>query len=323
MPEPAPDLLPIAVTLGDPAGIGPEIVLKALQAEPWASGCIVVGDAANLARQAASLGLPMPAHVHRIDADENAEVRPGEPGPLSGDIAYRSVLKAVGLQQSGRVRAIVTAPLAKSAMQAAGHDFPGHTELLAALAGGVPVRMMLANDELRVVLVTIHLPLRAALDRLDESVILETLQIADRSLRLFGLAEPRLAVAGVNPHAGEDGLFGREEIDLVAPAVRRARESGIQASGPWPPDTVFMMARGGRRFDAVIAMYHDQGLIPVKYNGIENGVNITLGLPYVRTSPDHGTAFDIAGQGIADPSSLLSALRMADELSRPGALPAA
>lgn len=225
------------------------------------------------------------------------------------------------MAQAGAVRAVVTAPISKEAMQAAGHHYPGHTELLAELAGGVEVRMMLANAELRVVLVSIHVALSEAVRTLDAPLIVRTLQIADRALRAAGLAAPRIAVAGLNPHAGEAGLFGREEIDIVAPAISEARAQGIDARGPFAPDTVFMRARGLAEFDAVIAMYHDQGLIPIKYLGLDQGVNITIGLPFVRTSPDHGTAFDLAGragadgQGLADPSSLIAAIAQADMLS--------
>jgi len=218
---------------------------------------------------------------------------------------------------AGRVRAVVTAPLSKEAMNAAGHRYPGHTEILAEVAGGVPVRMMLANQELRTVLVTIHTPLRQAIEQLTTDSILETIRLTHAHLLATGFA-PRIAVAGLNPHAGEGGLIGREEIDMIEPAVAAARREGIDATGPHAPDTVFMRARGFAEFDVVIAMYHDQGLIPVKYLGLEDGVNITVGLPFVRTSPDHGTAFDIAGKGVADTRSLAAAIRMADEMSRGG-----
>lgn len=219
---------------------------------------------------------------------------------------------------AGEVRAVVTAPLSKAAMNLAGHHYPGHTEILADLAGGVPVRMMLANLELRTVLVSIHVPLLEAVRSLSTDGILQTIQLTDRFLRQTGLPSPRIAVAGLNPHAGEGGLLGTEEQETIEPAVRAAQAQGIDASGPYPPDTVFMRARGFRHFDVVIAMYHDQGLIPVKYLGVDDGVNLTVGLPYVRTSPDHGTAFDIAGQDRADPASMLAAIRMADRLSRAG-----
>jgi 4-hydroxythreonine-4-phosphate dehydrogenase len=221
----------------------------------------------------------------------------------------------------------VTAPLHKEALAAAGVAFPGHTELLQAEAAAwqgrrvadVPVRMMLANDELRTVLVSVHMPLREALDAVTFDNVLQTLRIAHEALaRLLGRA-PRIGVAGLNPHAGEGGLFGREEIEVIAPAVEAARAQGLQVEGPFAPDTIFMRARRAPgkpgEFDVVVAMYHDQGLIPVKYLGVEKGVNVTLGLPLVRTSPDHGTAFDIAGTGRADASSLIEAIRMARRLS--------
>ncbi len=250
-----------------------------------------------------------------------ADLVHGRIDPRAGNAAWQAIVTATRLAQSGVVRAIVTAPISKEALHAAGHDYPGHTELLAELAGGVEVRMMLANAELRVVLVSIHMALAEAVRQLNAPAIVRTLEIADRSLRAAGLAAPRIAVAGVNPHAGEAGLFGREEIDIIAPAIGEARDRGIDARGPFAPDTVFMRARGFAQFDAVIAMYHDQGLIPIKYLGLDQGVNITLGLPFVRTSPDHGTAFDLAGQldptghGLADPASLIAAIEQADALS--------
>ena len=217
----------------------------------------------------------------------------------------------------------MTAPLHKEALAAAGVPYPGHTELLQALcgAGGTApqVRMMLANDELRTVLVTIHMSLRRAIDAVTFDAVLHTVQIAHRSAVQWGLSAPRIAVAGLNPHAGEGGLFGDEEQRIIGPAVQAARALGIDASGPHPPDTVFMRARHTPQhrgeFDLVVAMTHDHGLIPVKYLGVAHGVNVTLGLPFVRTSPDHGTAFDIAGRGVADPSSLLAALTMARRLA--------
>jgi 4-hydroxythreonine-4-phosphate dehydrogenase len=224
----------------------------------------------------------------------------------------------------------VTAPLNKAALSMAGGwlaQFPGHTEMLQALAAAhaqasvsqLPVRMMLANDELRVVLVSIHVSLRDALDAVTFANVLQTLLITHQSLKAVLGRAPKIGVAGLNPHAGEGGLFGREEIDVILPAVAAARLQGVHASDPLAPDTVFMRARGsGTRlaeFDVVLAMYHDQGLIPVKYLGVEKGVNVTLGLPLVRTSPDHGTAFDIAGQGLADASSLIEAIRTAKQLA--------
>lgn len=317
----APDAMrPIALTMGDPCGIGPEIVLKAC-ADPSLPGPLrVIGDARWLARVAARLSLPMPADVdHIVTLPDDLPV--GTIDARAGDAAWRCIVRAAELALRGEVRAIVTAPIAKEAMHAAGHRFPGHTELLAELAGGVEVRMMLANPELRVVLASIHLALRDAVAQLDRAGLVRTIGIADASMRRAGIERPRIAVAGLNPHAGEGGLFGDEEIRIIAPAIAEARAAGIEASGPFAPDTVFMRARGLKEFDLVVAMYHDQGLIPVKYLGIDDGVNITLGLPFVRTSPDHGTAFDRAGQpgpdgrGLADPGSLVAAIRQAASLS--------
>ena len=232
----------------------------------------------------------------------------------AGAAAARCIEAAVTEIQAGRGRALVTAPIHKEALHAAGSPYPGHTEMLQALAGGPPVRMMLANEELRTVLVTIHCSLRDAIERVTRAAVAQTLAITDAALKRMGVAAPRIAVAGLNPHAGEGGLFGDEEIRHIAPAIADARAAGMDASGPYAPDTVFMRARRGE-FDVVVAMTHDHGLIPVKYLGVEQGVNVTLGLPFVRTSPDHGTAFDIAGRGLADPASLAAALSMARRLA--------
>jgi len=328
-PEPpAADARPIAITLGDPCGIGPEIVLKACADRSIAVPLRVVGDAGMLAREAARLGLPMPARIDSI-VDLPVDLRVGQVDARAGDAAWRFIVHDAGLALRGEVRAVVTAPIAKEAMHAAGHRFPGHTELLAELAGGADVRMMLANPELRTVLVSIHVSLRDALDRVTRDNVLQTIVIADAALRRAGIARPRIAVAGLNPHAGEAGMFGREELDTIGPAIAEARARGIEASGPFPPDTVFMRARGLREFDLVVAMYHDQGLIPVKYLGIDDGVNVTLGLPFVRTSPDHGTAFDLAGRpgpdgrGLASPRSLIAAILEADALSAASCRPMA
>jgi 4-hydroxythreonine-4-phosphate dehydrogenase len=276
-------------------------------------------------RAAAPLGLAVLA----IDGPEAATHPPGvieviQAGPAlpedlpygrvdarAGRAAHAAVVLGATLARDGRARALVTAPLHKEALHAAGVSHPGHTEILAELAGGADVRMMLFNDELRVVLATIHVALAAVPGLLTLPGELRSIRLAAEACRRLGVAQPRVAVAGLNPHAGEGGLFGREEIAVIQPAIERARAEGIDASGPWPGDTVFMQARAGR-FDVVVAQYHDQGLIPVKYLGLDRGVNVTLGLPFVRTSVDHGTAFDIAGQGIADPASLIEAVRQAD-----------
>jgi 4-hydroxythreonine-4-phosphate dehydrogenase len=257
----------------------------------------------------------------------------------AGRMAGQSVVWAADAALRGDVAALVTAPLHKESLAAAGmphSQFPGHTEMLqqrAALAAGVPVsempvRMMLANDELRTVLVSIHLALRKAIDAVTTANVLETLLITDKSLTALLGRRPRVAVAGLNPHAGEGGLFGREEIEIIMPAIDAARRRGLDVHGPMAPDTVFMRARAragaaAGEFDVVVAMYHDQGLIPVKYLGVDKGVNVTLGLPLIRTSPDHGTAFDIAGSGRADPSSLIHAMRLARVLVASTAQPVA
>jgi 4-hydroxythreonine-4-phosphate dehydrogenase len=330
---------PIVITMGDPAGIGPEIIAKAYAAQPELTrGTFVVGDLACMRRgtRIAAGGQAPLAIAGIASAAEAAEVPPrcipvlqagpaategpplGQVSAAAGRMAADAVVWAAQAALRGEIAALVTAPLHKEALAAAGVPFPGHTELLqaeAAMHAGVavqqmPVRMMLANDELRTVLVSIHVSLREALDAVTLDRVLETLRITDRTLARALGRRPRIAVAGLNPHAGEGGLFGREELDVIVPAMQAAEQDGLDLHGPFAPDTVFMRARRGE-FDVVVAMYHDQGLIPVKYLGVEKGVNVTLGLPLVRTSPDHGTAFDIAGTGRADASSLLEALRMA------------
>ena len=339
----------IAITQGDPAGIGPEIIAKAFRDAPDAlRGCFVAGDVATLRRAAAVVQPGGPAlPVARIDQPSQAlaaaprcipvlqVLEPCQPDALpplgqisaqAGKAAGDSVFWAARAALRGEVAALVTAPLNKAALSAAGQPyarFPGHTELLQALAAEhlglpvqkLPVRMMLANDELRTVLLSIHVPLRKAIEMVTPGNILESLRITHQSVGAALQKSPRIAVAGLNPHAGEEGLFGHEERDIIAPAVAQARAEGIDARGPFAPDTVFMRARRMAEFDVVLAMYHDQGLIPVKYLGVEPGVNVTLGLPLVRTSPDHGTAFDIAGTGQADAASLLAAVRMARHMA--------
>ncbi len=306
---------PIAISQGDPAGIGPEIIIKALASDPDTAGhCVIHGDPALFRSVAGKLKLPVPAHFEVSGHTRNSPVMTGSPSAESGESAYQAIVSGTRSVLDGNASAIVTAPISKHAMNLAGHTYPGHTELLAELAGGCEVRMMLANQELRVVLVTVHLPLARAVASLTTGLIVQTLRITASSLGRWLGRPPQIAVAGVNPHAGEGGLLGNEEHQIIAPAIDSAQAEGIAAFGPFPPDTVFMQARGLKRFDAVVAMYHDQGLIPVKYLGVEHGVNVTLGLPFIRTSPDHGTAFDIAGTGQADPSSLLAAIRMARQL---------
>ncbi|MDM0083773.1 4-hydroxythreonine-4-phosphate dehydrogenase PdxA [Variovorax sp. J31P179] len=340
--------LPIAITLGDPAGIGPEIIAKAFRdAATDLRGCFVAGDVATVRRAAQAIAatggpalpvalLETPGEVRdvpagcipvlQVVAPTGAPIVHGQVSAEAGRIAGDCVVWAARAALRAEIAAIVTAPLHKEALAAAGFPYPGHTELLQAEAAAhlgrplseVPVRMMLANDELRTVLVSIHMSLRQAIEAVTVDGVLQTLRIAHRALGAVLGRTPKIGVAGLNPHAGEGGLFGSEERDIIAPAIAAARAEGIDADGPHAPDTVFMRARakvdGPGEFDVVIAMYHDQGLIPVKYLGVEKGVNVTLGLPLVRTSPDHGTAFDIAGTGRADASSLIEAVRMARSL---------
>jgi 4-hydroxythreonine-4-phosphate dehydrogenase len=320
---------PIAVTMGDPCGIGPEICAK-LFAAGLPAPALVVGDAGLLRRTAKALGFDVA--VREIADVADAAGAPGElavfgVGALPADLpvgkvdaragraSYDYVVTAIELAMAGAVDAIVTAPIAKEALKAAGIAYPGQTEILADKSGTAEFAMMLANDELRSMLVTIHVSLAEAIRLVTKDRVLRTIRLAHRACREYGIERPRVAVAGLNPHAGEGGMFGREDIDEIAPAIQAARDSGIDASGPWPGDTIFMRARRGE-FDIVVAQYHDQGLIPVKYLGIERGVNVTVGLPFVRTSVDHGTAFDIAGTGRAEHASLRYAFDQALILAR-------
>ncbi len=343
--------LPVAITPGDPAGIGPEIVAKAFRDAPRVlQGCFVIGDVPLMRRAAAMVGgrlpvaqlgtaaealsaplrclpvLPLPASQAPnllLNTELLAQLSIGLVSDLAGKFSAQCVQWAARAALRGEVAALVTAPIHKEAWAAAGVPYPGHTELLQAEAAAhlgkavqdVPVRMMLANDELRTVLVSIHVGLRDAIAAVTFDNVLQTLRIAHASLHATLGRAPRIAVAGLNPHAGEGGLFGRDELEVINPAIAAACHEGIDAHGALPPDTVFMQARGFAKFDVVVAMYHDQGLIPVKYLGVEKGVNVTLGLPLVRTSPDHGTAFDIAGRGVADASSLIESVSQAKLLA--------
>ena len=319
---------PLLMTMGDPAGIGPEIVCKAFASGELADA-VVIGSAGVLRREQRCMValIQDPADLPQVPPGCLPVIEPaGLPSALAGRsrgevhgdngaAAARCIEHAVQLMVAGAGGGIVTAPVHKEALAATGVPFPGHTEMLQALSSSPAVRMMLANSELRVVLVTIHVALRDAIAAVTFDAVLSTLQIAHHAAAAWGQSHPRIAVAGLNPHAGEGGLFGSEEQTIIGPAVRAAQHAGIAASGPFAPDTVFMRARRGE-FDIVVAMTHDHGLIPVKYLGVEDGVNVTLGLPFVRTSPDHGTAFDIAGQGTADPASLVAAVRMARRLAQ-------
>lgn len=301
--------------MGDPAGIGPEVALRAAARVRREADVVWVGDAGVLAETARKLGLAAPRRVDEISALGAKDRRPGRPTRAGAAAAHAAILRGVELVVAGEASGIVTAPVSKKAIQDLGHEFPGHTETIAALAGGAEVRMMMWGPRLRVVLVTTHVPYASVPAALSVERVVRTAEIAADGLRRrFGIRRPRLALAGLNPHAGEGGAFGDDEIRVLEPAVMRATKAGLRLSGPHPGDTVFHLAVEGA-FDAVIALYHDQGLAPFKVLHFRDGVNVTLGLPFPRTSPDHGTAFGIAGRGCADDASMTAALRLAARMA--------
>jgi 4-hydroxythreonine-4-phosphate dehydrogenase len=328
---------PLALTLGDPAGIGPDITLLAWAArrrEPIPP-FVVLGDAAVLAARAKALGLSVPIAeiadpetapglfadaLPLLPVEVSGNVIAGRPDQAAMSAVKQSIERAVLLVQQGAARAVVTNPISKAMLYRAGFAFPGHTEYLASLASTdgqalLPV-MMLVSGPLKVVPVTIHIALHEVPRALTKDLILAVIETTAKDLgRFFGIERPRLAVTGLNPHAGEDGSLGREEIDIITPAIEAAKRKGLDVTGPHPADTLFH-AGARATYDAAIAMYHDQALVPFKTLAFEDGVNVTLGLPFVRTSPDHGTAFAIAGTGKARPTSLIEALRLADAMSR-------
>ncbi|HEX7885670.1 MAG TPA: 4-hydroxythreonine-4-phosphate dehydrogenase PdxA [Phenylobacterium sp.] len=327
---------PLALTLGDPAGIGPEIIVKAWRAlKDQGPAFFVVGDAravgsaptstAGLVRPVSSpseVEAMFPTAIPVLDLPLRGPVVAGQPTAAAAPAIIQWIETAVGLALSKTVSGVVTAPIAKAPLYAAGFKFPGHTEFLGELTSAAsfdgargPI-MMLAAADLRVTLVTVHEPLSQVAGRLDiQSVVNAGLVTAQALRRDFGIAQPRLAVAGLNPHAGESGTIGREEVEIVEPAVRALKDLGIDARGPYPADTLFP-AEVRATYDAAVCLYHDQALIPIKMLDFWGGVNVTLGLPIVRTSPDHGTAFDIAGRGNARPDSLIAAIRLAAEIAR-------
>jgi 4-hydroxythreonine-4-phosphate dehydrogenase len=327
---------PLALTIGDPAGIGPDIALGAFAARKREQipPFVLIGDPAVLSARARALGLDAPlAVVSEIGEGPSrfpdalpvlpilgpGEVRAGRPDRAAAPLITRSIERAVALAEAGTARAVVTNPIAKSVLYGAGFAFPGHTEYLAALASpkGKPPHpvMMLIGPSLKAVPVTIHVPLKEVPGLLTRALIVKTIATTAEGLeRYFGIARPRLAVSGLNPHAGEEGSMGREETDVIAPAIADARAIGLDATGPYPADTMFHEAARAT-YDAAICMYHDQALAPFKTLAFEEGVNVTLGLPFIRTSPDHGTAFALAGTGKASPRSLIEALKLAAAMS--------
>jgi 4-hydroxythreonine-4-phosphate dehydrogenase len=322
----------IALTMGDAAGIGPEIIMKALASADVRARCnpLVIGDAERLRVAGERVGTHLRIETLNDPAEASyrhgnvecidlnlipADLPFGKVSAIAGEAAYRYIERAVRIVEAGQAQAICTAPISKEALHAAGHKYPGHTELLAALTNTAEVSMMLVAPQLRVIHVTTHMGLLDAIERIDAPLVERVIARAHDTLVRAGVKRPRIGVCGINPHAGENGLFGRgEEARKIDPAVAKCRARGWDVKGPLPADTLFFLAARGD-YDIVVAMYHDQGHGPIKVMGLEAGVNITVGLPVVRTSVDHGTAFDIAGKGIADERSLIEALRQAAELA--------
>lgn len=322
----------LAITMGDICGIGPEVIAKALAHEEVYRHCrpLVIGHRPSLEAALRFAGRPLsirpvaspsegrslPGTIDLLDPGgvDLSDVRVGQVCAAAGQAAVACVFCAADLALSGEVDGIVTAPLNKEAMRLAGFSYAGHTELLAERTGAATSRMMLATEAFRIVHVTTHIALRDVPQRATTDRILKTLDLAHEALLDLGIERPKMAVAGINPHCGEGGMFGDEELRVVVPAVEQARERGWEVTGPLPPDVVFRLAYRGE-FDAVIAMYHDQGHVPMKLVAFAEAVNVTLGLPIVRTSVDHGTAFDIAGKGVADETNMLAAIRLAARLA--------
>jgi 4-phospho-D-threonate 3-dehydrogenase / 4-phospho-D-erythronate 3-dehydrogenase len=329
----------IAISMGDPAGIGPEVVLKAAAAvvrRPHPPALVVLGDLEAIRSAAARLnsGVPMPQEwrpgmcvrgrdralpVCNVGRLPSRAVVPGSPTVEGADASYRYVVAGARMTMRGEADALVTAPINKEWLNRAGHHFPGHSELLARLAHVRTWRMMFAGDTLRVALVTVHMGLAQVPRALTRNAVLGTITLLEQHLHdQLGIAQPRILVLGFNPHAGENGLFGDEEIRIIAPAIRQAQRKGINVHGPVAPDTAFIRTSQDQRFgfDGAVAIYHDQGLIALKTLEFDRAVNITLGLPFIRTSPDHGTAYDIAGRGVANPASMIAAIEYAAKSAR-------
>jgi 4-phospho-D-threonate 3-dehydrogenase / 4-phospho-D-erythronate 3-dehydrogenase len=323
----------LGITMGDPAGVGPEVVAKALAHAEIREACapLVIGDILAMENAVRVAGLDAPCRtiqnpcecasgagfINVIDlANVPADLRVGKIDPRAGKAAYEYVARAVGYALSGQIQGIVTAPLNKAALNLAGYQFPGHTEILAHLSGVKDYSMMLVGQSLRVIHVTTHVSLRHACDLIRKERVLRVIRLAAAALQQMGIAEPRIGVAGLNPHAGENCLLGDEDAAEIVPAIAEARAAGLRVTGPLPADTIFHRTVVRGEFDIVVVMYHDQGHIPLKTLDFAAGVNVTVGLPFVRTSVDHGTAFDIAGKGRADSRSLREALLLAARMAQ-------
>ncbi|HHT9105067.1 MAG TPA: 4-hydroxythreonine-4-phosphate dehydrogenase PdxA [Candidatus Wujingus californicus] len=324
----------IGITIGDPCGIGPEIILKAIKSPAIRkiANYVIIGNKGVFDKTAMALNIPMEystiSHISDIDGlktsifllptgeFKSSLMRQKRATAEGGEVSVQCVIKGINLAMSGHIDALVTAPICKEATHLAGYGYPGHTEMLHIFSGAKRVVMLMAGGKLRVAFVTTHIALKDVPQSITIEDVLETIVITDSGLRqYFGLKKPRIAVCGLNPHAGEEGIFGDEERKVIIPAIEKARKKGIRCDGPLSADTVFYKALKGA-YDAVVAIYHDQGAIPLKLHAFETGVNITLGIPFVRTSPDHGTAYDIAGKGIADPRSVIEAIKTAVRIAK-------
>ena len=319
----------IAITMGEPGGIGPEVIVKALHRADIRKCCtpFVIGDAEIMRNAVKLTGLPFkirtisnpsqlkPAkgRIEVLDIKYHAPFITGASSKNAGRAVVSYIKKAVELALKNEVSAIVTAPISKASLKMAGYKWPGHTELLASLTKTKDFAMMFVSDRLKIILCTIHIPLKDVPGKINEKVILKTIRLAKRGAGMSGLKDPCIGVAGLNPHAGESGIIGREEIRSIIPAIKIAVKEGTNVTGPYPPDVIFHKAFNGA-FDLVVCMYHDQGLIPFKMLAFDTGVNVTVGLPIIRTSPDHGTGFDIAWKNKANPSSMIEAIKLAAKL---------
>jgi len=319
----------LAITMGDPGGVGPEIIIKALYSSEVRRYCapIVIGDRLVIEEALKLLKLPLTLRIIKSPEESQTasgsinliedrvmkKFKKGQPTANSGRVCVSYIKKAVELVLHKQVDGIVTAPISKRAFKMAGFTWPGHTEMLADLTNTKEYAMMLVGGPLRVILATIHVPLKSVPALITKDKVLKTIRLAMKACDMFGIKNPKIAVAGLNPHAGEAGIFGDEEIKKIIPAVEAAKKEGIPVSGPYPPDTIFHKTYKGE-IDIIVCMYHDQGLIPLKMIAFEEGVNVTVGLPFIRTSPDHGTAYDIAWKGVASPTSMIEAIRLAASL---------
>ncbi|MBI4682682.1 MAG: 4-hydroxythreonine-4-phosphate dehydrogenase PdxA [Nitrospirae bacterium] len=319
----------IAITMGDPGGVGPEIIVKAMFCAEIREYCnpVIIGSADVLEDAVRLTGLPLQIRsisgisdsrpeigiIEALDIKSRSSFKKNVPSKNAGRAFVKYIKKSVELAMKKEVDAIVTAPISKESLKMAGHPWPGHTELLAELTDTNRFAMMFVSDKLKVILCTIHIPLKDVPKRINTKLVFETIVLAETGAKMLGMDKPHVAVAGLNPHAGESGIMGKEEMKSILPAVKKAQSAGLSVSGPYPPDVIFHKAYNGE-FDIIVSMYHDQGLVPFKMLAFDTGVNVTVGLPIIRTSPDHGTAFDIAWKNMANPSSMLEAIKLASKL---------